>query len=83
MAAGAKRRDGRLDQPPATLRAGVDGAFGEMRPNRVQVGGVPQNDCASHEVKRARAMALRLQRVIADTTDAMEDDGAGPSRLWL
>ena len=68
-------------QPRCVLA--FDGTFGEMRPNRLQVGGVSQNDCASHEVKRARAMALRLQRVIADTTDAMEVDGAALSRLWL
>lgn len=49
---------------------------GEMRPNRLQIGGVPQDDSASHKVERARPMALRLQRVIADTADPMEEDGA-------
>ncbi len=33
--------------------------------------------------RRRRQLPLRFQRVIADTTDAMEEDGVGPSRLWL
>lgn len=50
--------------------------IGEMRPDRLQVGRVPQDDGANHGVERARAMALRLQRVIANTADTMEENGA-------
>ena len=54
-----------------------------MHPGGLQVGRVPQDDGTGDEVQRARPMALGLQRMIADTADAMEEDGAGPSRLWL
>ena len=46
-----------------------------MHPGGLQVGRVPQNYGAGDEVERARAMGLRLQRMIADTADPMEEDG--------
>lgn len=49
---------------------------GEMHPGGLQVGRVPQDDGTGDEVQRARPMALGLQRMIADTADAMEEDGA-------
>ena len=42
----------------------------------LKAGRVPQNDGTGDEVERTRTMALSLQRVIADTTDAMKEDGA-------
>ena len=47
----------------------------EMHPGGLQIGRVPQNYGTGDEIKRARTMALGLQRVIADTADAMEEDG--------
>jgi hypothetical protein len=47
-----------------------------MHPGGLQVGRVPQDDGTGDEVQRARPMALGLQRMIADTADAMEEDGA-------
>ena len=47
-----------------------------MHPGGLPVGRVPQDDGTGDEVQRARPMALGLQRMIADTADAMEEDGA-------
>ncbi len=48
---------------------------GEMHAGGLQVGRVPQNDGTGDEVERTRTMTLRLQRVVANTADAMEEDG--------
>jgi hypothetical protein len=49
---------------------------GEMLPGGLQVGRVPQDDGTCDEIERARPMALRLQRMVADTADPVEEDGA-------
>lgn len=48
---------------------------GETHPSRLEVGRVPQDNSTGDEIERARTMALGLQRMIADTADAMEEDG--------
>ncbi len=67
----AKRRE-------VVQKVGLDRAAnaGEMRSGGLQVGRIPQDDGTGDEVERACAMALGLQRMIADAADAMEEDGA-------
>ena len=55
----------------------------EMLADSVEVGSIPQHDRARVQVESARAMALRLQRVVPDATNPVEEHGAFKRVLGL